>query len=102
MKMLRITDSIRVVRDVPFDDEHYPDMTIEEAVAYEASNDDEARWESVRQDSSWQVYAHRTEVDIIDHGDNAPEGVVRTVEGGVVDPPWTIETNRNRKEDGNE
>jgi hypothetical protein len=46
-KELVIRTTVTVTSRVPFDEEHYPGMTLEQAVEYEQGTSGEDRWETV-------------------------------------------------------
>jgi hypothetical protein len=91
VKKLRIIDTIKVVREVPIDEEHYgflitdPDMAkqfgpgdiSEMAKRYEESSDPESRWEAIdmhaqNTDADDPNFQHVTTAEIINEDDNGP------------------------------
>ena len=65
MKKIRVVTTLIQTSEVPFDEEHYPGCTLEEAVAAEEEIDDEPRWLQVLESEGVGI-DQKTVVEIID------------------------------------
>ena len=71
MKTIRIIDVVTVITDVPYDEAHYPKMTLDQAVQVEKDSDPESCWEVIAsavqdEDSFGGKFVQVRQVDVID------------------------------------